>query len=528
MDTSTLRHRETILAMAGLALVLFLVSLDQTVVGTAMPKVIADLNGFSLYAWVSTAYLLAETVVLPIIGKFGDIYGRKWITIIGVALFVASSAFCGMATSMPWLIIGRGIQGLGGGAILATVFTLVADIFPDLRDRARYQGMLFSVFALSSVIGPIVGGWITDTIGWRWVFYVNLPLGMFALFVLPRVLPQNVRQHNTRIDYWGALAMSIFVIALLLAFELAGNGFSWNSPQVIGGFLIAAVALAIFIPIERHSADPILPFELFRNRTFLATTTVLFLFGGGMFGLSLYTPLFVQGVLGLSASESGMVMLPMAITMPVVGIITGQLIARFGSLRPLMIGGIGIMSLGVILLTTLTTDSTPGMVAFYLFITALGMGTVMPVTTLTVQSAIAPQMLGVATSATQFIRSIGSTIGTAVIGTLVTGGYVSALSANAPEGVPADAVTALRSPNALVSAEALQSLSTLMAQVPNGSVLTQELLDTARLALTSAIHNGFLLILSTIVLAFVCSFFVAKLRLAHSTTAAEGVVATHP
>jgi MFS family permease len=246
-------RRQTVLAMLGLALVLFLVSLDQTVVGTAMPKVIAELNGFALYAWVATAYLLAETVVLPIVGKLGDIYGRKWITVAGVAVFVGASAFCGAATNMPWLIVGRGIQGLGGGMILSTVFTLVADIFPDLRDRARYQGLLFSVFALSSVVGPILGGWITDTLGWRWVFYVNLPLGLLSLVVLPRVLPQSPRQAGARIDYLGSLTITISVVALLLALKWAGAGHGWSSPVVVGGLLIAALAFVLFVP---SSATP--------------------------------------------------------------------------------------------------------------------------------------------------------------------------------------------------------------------------------------------------------------------------------
>lgn len=514
MDTPNTSRRTTILAMAGLALVLFLVSLDQTVVGTAMPKVVAELNGFALYAWVATAYLLAETVVLPIVGKLGDIYGRKWITIAGVAVFVGASAFCGIARSMSWLIIGRGFQGLGGGMLLATVFTLVADIFPDLRDRARYQGFLFSVFALSSVIGPVLGGWITDNLGWRWVFYVNLPLGLLALVVLPRVLPQSIRQRGARIDYWGAITITIAIVALLLALELAGAGHAWSSWEVVSGFVVAAAAVALFVPIELHTTEPIIPFTLFRNRTVLGTSLLLFFFGVGMFGLSLYTPLFVQGVLGQSASLSGYVMIPMVITMTVMGIVVGQVIARVGSLRPFLIGGTGVMCLGVFLLTTLNAGSSPWLVAFYLFVTALGMGTVMPVTTLAVQAAVEPTQLGVATSATQFIRSIGSTVGTAVIGTLVTSGYVAGLTTQAPQGVPEQALTALNSPNALISQDALQQLADVMTQLPNGTALMQELLTAARIGLAHAIQQGFLFMLGTMLLALACCFLVAKLRLA--------------
>src|SRR5690348_10148868 len=203
--SKTRGRRETVLAMAGLALVLFLVSLDGTVVGTAMPRIIADLNGFELYAWVTTAYLLAQTAVIPLVGKLGDIYGRKWLAVGGVVVFVGASALCGMASSMAWLIVARGLQGIGGGVLFASVFALIADIFPDPKERARYQGTLFTVFSFSSLVGPVLGGWITDTIGWRWVFFVNLPPGLLALAILPLVLPRGERRVNARIDHWGAL-----------------------------------------------------------------------------------------------------------------------------------------------------------------------------------------------------------------------------------------------------------------------------------------------------------------------------------
>jgi EmrB/QacA subfamily drug resistance transporter len=525
--TTSLNRRSTLLALAGVALVLFLVSLDQTVVGSAMPKVIAELNGFSLYAWVSTVYLLAETVVLPIVGKLGDMYGRKWITVLGVGLFVGASAFCGMATSMLWLIIGRGLQGLGGGVILATAFTLVADIFPDVRDRARYQGLLFAVFTLSSVIGPTLGGWIADSLGWRWIFYINLPLGLFSLVVLPRLLPQSPRQANARIDYWGALTVTLAVSSLLLALELASNGYGWASLPVISGLVVALITFGLFIWIEQRVSDPIIPLTLFRNRTFVATSSVLFLFGAAMFGVTLYVPLFLQAVLGLSASQSGVALLPMSIVTTVVGIVVGQLVARMGSLRPFLLGGIVIMVVGVGLLATVQATTSMWAITGYMFIIGLGMGAIFPVTTLIVQSAIEPQLLGVATSATQFIRSIGSTMGTALIGTLVTSSYVTQLDAQAPQGVPTQAVDALHSPNALVSSDALQSLNSMLAELPNSNALMEQLLSVARVALTGAIQQGFLLIFGAVLAALVCSLFVARLQLADSTGGTQSVATAH-
>jgi EmrB/QacA subfamily drug resistance transporter len=506
-------RRKKVFAMLGLGLVLFLVSLDQTVVGTAMPQVIAELNGFEWYAWVATAYLLTETTAIPIVGKLGDLYGRKWITIAGVAIFVASSAMCGMATSMLWLIIWRGLQGLGGGMLFSTIFALVADIYPDLKDRARYQGLLFSVFAVSSVIGPVAGGWITDSLSWRWVFYVNLPLGLLALGVLPLVLPQNPRQPKARIDYLGALTITTSVVALLLALEWVGAGYGWSSPQVIGGFVVAALSFAVFVPLERRAVEPIIPFSLFRNRTVSATSWVLFLVGIAMFGVILYTPLFMQGVLGLSATASGMAMIPMVVTMTGMGILVGNLIARFETIKPFLLFGLGVMSLGFFLLTTLHSNSNPLLVSGFLFIVALGLGTVNPVTTLAVQAAVEPRVLGVATSATQFIRSIGSTAGTAVIGTLVANSYVARLTAGAPTGTPGEAVSALHSPNALINQEALQSLAQLMATAPNSIQMTQTLLDTARIGLANAIQAGFFFMLGAAILALAGAFLTANLRL---------------
>jgi EmrB/QacA subfamily drug resistance transporter len=515
--TAPTPRRTAVLAMAGLALVLFLVSLDQTVVGTAMPRIIADLNGFELYAWVTTAYLLAETAVIPIVGKLGDLYGRKWITVAGVVLFVGMSALCGLAWSMPALVLFRGLQGLGGGMLMATVFTLVADIFPDLRDRARYQGFLFATFSLSSVLGPVLGGWITDSLSWRWVFYVNLPLGMLALAVLPAVLPKTARQPRATIDYLGALTSTLAVIGLLGALELVGAGASWASPLVMGGLVLALVAGAAFVPIERRAADPLIPLSLFRNRTVAVSTAVQFFVGITMFTVSLYIPLFVQGVRGASASSSGTVMMPMMITMTAMGIVVGQLIARVGRLKPFLLAGTGLASLGMLLLTLLGTGSGLLQIAGTVFVIGLGMGMVMPVTTLAVQAAVDQRMLGVATSATNFIRSIGATMGTALVGTLVTSAYRVGLAANAPASAPEVAVRALESPNALTSAEALAKLAALTGGSP------EALLETARAALASAIHSGFLVMLGAGLLAFACATLLPNLTFGREV-AAPGVV----
>src|SRR5919199_4556663 len=254
--------RGTALAMAGLMLALFLVALDQTVVGTALPKIIADLEGFERYAWVTTAYLLASAAMIPVIGKLGDIYGRKWFILGGIAIFLVGSALCGASWGMTELILFRGLQGLGAGFIFSNIFTSVADIFPDPGRRAKYQGIFFGVFALSSVVGPTLGGWITDNLDWRWVFYINLPLGIFSLFVLPIVLPQSGQRCRAKIDYLGAITITASVVALLLALSWVGQGDDWGATRVVVGFIISAVLLAAFIPIELRAAN-----RSFRSRS---------------------------------------------------------------------------------------------------------------------------------------------------------------------------------------------------------------------------------------------------------------------
>src|ERR687885_2759730 len=452
-------RRETVLAVAGLMLALFLVALDQTVVGTALPKIIADLNGFEHYAWVTTAYLLASTSMIPVIGKLGDIYGRKWFIIAGVAIFLAASALCGAAWGMTELILFRGLQGLGAGMIFSNIFTSVADIFPDPARRAKYQGVFFSVFALTSVIGPLLGGWITDNISWRWVFYINLPLGVFSLFALPVVLHQSVRRVGVKIDYLGAATITASVVSLLLALSWVGEGYDWDATRVVIGFVISGILFALFIPVELRAAEPIIPLSLFKNRVFGSAALLMFMVGIGMFGIILYTPLFVQGVLGKTATGSGTVLTPLVLSMTAVSIAGGQIIARPRRTKPFMIFGTVVMTFGVYLLTALDVNSSTGTVALFLVVTGLGLGLIMPTATLAVQSTVDKKILGVATSATQFIRMVGSTVGTAVIGSLITSGYAKDLATNAPPQAPAQLVSALENPQALVSDEARRALS---------------------------------------------------------------------
>lgn len=512
MQNDTTR-RGKMLAVFGLLLSLFLISLDQTVVGTAMPRVIADLRGFELYAWVTTVYLLCQTAVIPLAGKLGDMYGRKWLTVSGVIIFLLSSWLCGFAPNMWWLIVARGVQGIGAGTIFSTVFTLLADVFPNAADRARYQGLFFAVFSVSSVIGPIVGGALTDSLGWRWVFYVNVPIGVLSLILLPFVLPNTERRPHGRLDWKGALASTIGVVALLLAFTWIGEGQAWSSPQVLIGLLVFVVALALFIPIELRASDPIIPFSLFRNRTISAVTVMMFLSMMAMLSIILYTPLYLQGVVGESASTSGAALIPLVLTMTLGSVVGGQIIARIGHVRPFLIFGAVAVTTGAFLLTTLRIETSVWVIGGFMFIIGLGLGLLLPNSTLAVQTSVEPRNIGVATSATQFIRSIGGTIGTALMGTLVTAGYHNTLAVNLPQGVTPELANAIENPDALVSPEALNRLAQAANALPNGQQLMQALLDTARQALAVGVHQGFLMVTAASALAIVAALMIPHLNL---------------
>jgi EmrB/QacA subfamily drug resistance transporter len=516
-------RRATVLAVAGLMLALFLVALDQTIVGTALPKIVAELEGFERYAWVTTAYLLASTAMIPVIGKLGDIYGRKWFIIAGAFIFLVGSALCGAAWGMIELILFRGIQGLGAGMIFANIFTSVADIFPDPARRAKFQGIFFGVFALSSIIGPTLGGWITDNLDWRWVFYVNLPLGLFSLAALPFVLPQSAHRRRTKVDYLGAATITASVVALLLALSWVGEGDAWDAGRVLAGFAVSAVLLSVFIPVELRAPEPIIPLSLFKSRVFLSATLLMFFVGVAMFGIILYVPLFVQGALGKSATGSGTVLTPLVFAMTAVGILGGQIIARVRRVKPFTLFGTIVMAFGVYLLTTLDTSSTQMIVALFLAVTGLGLGLIMPTATLAVQNTVKKSMLGVATSATQFVRSLGSTVGTAVIGSIVTKGYAEDLAASAPAQAPGSLVSALENPQALVSDEARDALTSTASTFPGGEQAADQIIEVARQSLSGSIHQGFVFVLFSVVAAIAAAFVMKDVRLSEKNDATESI-----
>ncbi|MHB8644776.1 MAG: MDR family MFS transporter [Thermomicrobiales bacterium] len=516
-----LDRRQLIWTVAGVLLGLLLSSLDQTIVGTALPKIIADLHGFNHYSWVVTAYLLTSTTAVPIFGKLSDIFGRKWIYISGIIVFLFGSILCGAAHSMTQLILFRGLQGIGGGIMAANAFAIIGDIFPPAK-RGKWQGITSSVFGLSSVVGPALGGWITDSSSWRWVFYINIPLGIIALAVLviafPYFRPTGIKRV---IDWAGVATLILAVVPLLLALTWAGGQYRWGSPQVIGLLLFAAAMFAIFALAESRAVEPVLPLELFKNRIFVVGAIVMFVSGLALFGATLYIPLFVQGVIGRSAASSGAILTPFMLSLIVGSTTSGQLISRRGRYKANALVGTAIMIVGMTLLARMGVGTTNSTVIRNMIVTGFGTGLTFPVFTIAVQNAFSITRIGVVTSATQFFRQIGGTLGTAVMGSLLTSHFVNSFNANLPPevgaAVPPSVLTQLKNPQVLVSAPTQEQLKGVFATAgPGAQTFYSTFVSVVRHALADGIHVVFIISVVGAIIAFACTWFLQEIPLRKS------------
>ncbi|HWZ20296.1 MAG TPA: MDR family MFS transporter, partial [Ktedonobacteraceae bacterium] len=420
--SATLSRGRIFSILLGVILGMLLAALDQTIVGTALPHIVADLGGLDHYAWVVTAYLLASTVSIPIWGKLSDIYGRRTFFILGMVIFLIGSALAGTSQNMTQLIIYRGIQGVGAGAMMPIAMAIIGDIFSP-AERGKWQGLIVAVFGLASIVGPTLGGWITDNWGWRWVFYVNMPVGVLAILTAGIVLPKIVIRRQHIIDYLGVVTLIAWTVPLLLAFSWAGTQYAWGSWQVIGSFIFAAVMLVTFVLVELRATEPIISPKLFKNSIFTISTIAMFLVSAGMFGAILYLPLFVQGVLGKSATNSGLVLTPLMLGFMFSSIVGGQLLSRTGRYKILAIIGFIVAAIGMFLLSRMTPATTQPELVRNMVVTGLGIGVMMSLFTIVVQNAFPYRQLGEVTASLTFFRSIGSTMGVAVMGTIMINGF---------------------------------------------------------------------------------------------------------
>jgi len=412
------QNQTSIRAVFGaLFLALWLAALDQTVVSTALPTMVGDLGGLSYLSWVVTAYLLTSTVAGPLYGKFGDLYGRKIVLQVAIAVFLVGSALCGIAQNMLQLIVFRALEGAGGGGLIVITIAVIGDLIPP-RERGRYQGFFGAVFGVATIVGPLVGGFFVDHLSWRWIFYINLPTGILALAVIAAVLPSHSTRREHAVDYVGALLLTAALSAVILFTGLGGTIFTWTSPVMIGLMAASIAGVIAFVAVEMRAREPILPMSLFANRNFAVASSVGFIVGLSLFGAVTFLPIYLQVVKGVSPSISGLLLMPMMLGMLATSVISGRMISRFGRYKLFPILGTATMTFGLGALSLLAIDSGDWQTAIDALWLGLGMGMVMQVLLIAVQNSVDYERLGVATSGTMLFRSLGGALGVALFGAI--------------------------------------------------------------------------------------------------------------
>ena len=504
--------RTKVLVIAGTVLGLFTAAMDQTVVATSIPKIVADLGGFGLFSWVGTGFLLASTTTVPIVGRLSDMYGRKPFFMLGIVVLLLGSVLSGSSQNIEQLIAFRVIQGFGAGMIMAIAFTIVGDVFPP-AERGRWMGLMAGVFAAASVLGPLIGGTLTDHVDWRWVFYINLPMGGAALALLAFGMPRLRPAMAQKMDYRGIVLLCATTVPMLLAFSWAGNRYAWISPEVIGFLAWSVVALALFVYVELRTDQPLLPMHLLKNRVFTVSALVTLFSGFAMMGSLFYIPLFVQGVLGASATSSGFVTMPMMIAMAIAAAIAGQVMSRVGKYRILGVGGLIVMVIGMAYLSTMDAASTRSEVTYAMIIFGIGLGTSIPLFTLAVQNSVPYRVMGVSTSTMQFLRSVGGTMGVAIMFAVIQGQYRDGVQENVPAVVreQEQLSQALDDPQFLLNPQALERLQAAFASFgETGQALFEETITGARVSLAAGVSESFFIAIWVLCLAVVASVFLKE------------------
>jgi len=517
MEATPLAPRARSAVLGAVLLVLFLSSLDQTIVGTALPHIVSELKGDNLYTWVVTAYLLTSTVTVPIYGKLSDVYGRRPMLLIGVSIFLVGSALSGLSQSMGQLIAFRGVQGLGAGALFPISLAIIGDLFSP-QERGRYQGLFGAVFGLSFIIGPFLGGFLTDNVNWRWVFYVNLPVGIFALVVIFAVLPNMGRRPSSvrDLDYLGIALLTASLVPLLIGLtekgQTAPDGqlYGWLTWQVGGLILVSLVLLVAFILVERRAREPVIPLDLFTDRTMAGTNAAVFCLGFGMFTAVIYLPRFYQVVRGVSATQSGYEIWPLLVGLMGGSILAGQLISRTGKYKALMLIAIGILIVGAYLMTHMRVDTNNWLLWSWMLILGAGIGPGMAAYTVVIQSVAPLKRMGVATSTLTLLRQLGGSVSLAIAGTLFNSTFTQQLpSSLAAHGVPGPVA------NQLAAAARNGSLASLggasqIAQSPQLQALVPKILAAIHEAEAFAIAQLFWLTVGAAAVAFLFTLLIEE------------------
>ena len=486
-ETEKTKQRSVMIIFAGLLLAMFLSSLDQTIISTAMPTIAGELGGAEHIAWIITAYTLAITIGMPIYGKLGDQFGRKGLFITAIAIFVTGSVLSGMAGTMGFLIFGRFIQGLGAAGLMILSQAILADIMSPLQ-RAKYSGIMGAVFGVSAIAGPLLGGFFTQHLSWNWAFWINVPLGLFTIFIIAKVLHLPKVQASHKVDYWGMVTLIPAVSSLILITTWGGTQYDWASPQIITLIAVFAVFMAVFILIEHKATEPIIPLPLFKSRTFVLAAFIGLTIGAGTFAAISYLPTYLQVVNGVSATASGLLMLPMVGGMFISSVGSGTIISRTGKYKIFPIIGMGLATVGIYLLSTMNVDTPQVITSLFMFITGLGMGFCMQTLVLIVQNSVKAKDVGAATATNNFFREIGISLGVAVFGSVFASRLaekLASLSGISGGGLTPEAIT----------------------------MLPDQLRETVVQGYVDALMPAFIFLVPIVALGFIATFFIPKEKL---------------
>jgi EmrB/QacA subfamily drug resistance transporter len=499
-STETYSHGKIMVVMGALMLVLLMAALDQTIVATALPRIATELHGLDKLAWVASAYLLTSAISTPVYGKLGDLFGRKRIFQIAIVIFLAGSVLCGLAQDMNQLVAARAFQGAGAGGLISLVLAIIGDVIPP-RQRGKYMGYFGAVFGVASVAGPLLGGLLTDALSWRWIFYVNLPIGAAALSVVATRLHLPVRKSDRKIDYIGVALLATSTASLLLATVWGGSTYAWGSQQIIGLIGGGLILAAAFVLWERRAPEPIMPLHLFRNRIFNVSVILSFLTGVAMFASILYIPVYQQTVRGYTPTESGLLMLPLVVGMLIASVTSGQLTSKLGRYKIFPIIGTLVLALGFWLFSHLSLTTSEWVLGAWMLVVGLGIGMFVQIMTLAIQNAVERSEMGVATSTSTFFRSLGSSFGGAIFGAI----FVNRLSAHLTQEFPGVSTDKINIHN-------VQGGAPVHDLPPETAHRTLE-------AFVSSFHDMFLIAVLVALIAFVVALFLKEIPLRDSQPA---------